>query len=112
MATPRKVEVRCDTPPCPQPDSGARTFRFTWCGRDLQLDLCDAHRAEFRAHLAWLHSHGRLIRAGREPRRRDTAYRARCARVRLWARATGHECSDRGAIPRWLWREYVKAGQQ
>ena len=76
---------------------GARTYAGSGQqGRD-EIDLSDEHRDELLAALA---PHIKAARrVGRASARATTSARTDGAEVRAWARANGHDVSDRGKIP-------------
>lgn len=86
---------------------GAQTLGFAVDGAKYEIDVCDNHAAALRDAVAPYIAHGR--RAGgrasgqstRRPRgaRGIGSDRARTQQIREWARAHGHQVSDRGRIP-------------
>jgi hypothetical protein len=98
------------------PERQGQTVRFGLDGQDYEIDLSAEHAAEFRGAVR------RYIHAGRrvgpaQPRRvRDRATapavpastpRRDPAAIREWARAHGHEVSDRGRIPSTVLQAYA-----
>ncbi|MDQ1662378.1 MAG: hypothetical protein QOJ68_2358 [Blastococcus sp.] len=98
-----------------------QTVRFALDGQRYEIDLSDQDAAAFRLALQPYVQSGR--RASRRtgtsasarrstPDRRGTAGRRRedNALIREWARAQGHEVSDRGRIPRMVLEAYQASG--
>ena len=87
---------------------GSETIAFGLDGSAYEIDVCDAHGAELRD--AFAPFVGAARRAGRSPvtpaqRRGGRAGRAaaaggkqRVSEIRDWARANGHQVSERGRI--------------
>ena len=82
------------------------TVQFALDGKHYEIDLSDTHAKALRENLADYIEHGRRIatepprrrqRAGGTPARAD---RAQTQAIRDWARANGHEISERGRIPK------------
>jgi len=86
------------------------TVRFALDGRDYEIDLSKYHAEALRENLA------DYIGAARKTGRRTKAEttdgngerndRELVRRVRDWARANGHQISDRGRIPADVWNAY------
>jgi hypothetical protein len=88
---------------------GSETIAFGLDGSSYEIDVCDDHAAELRD--AFAPFVGAARRAGRTPtapaqRRARSAGRTsagggdkqRVADIRAWARANGHQVSERGRI--------------
>lgn len=77
---------------------GAKTYRFAWQDAVYEVDLSDAHRDDLLRALAPYIDAGRRVGRGRRPTTSTRAAGEDRAAVRAWARANGHEVSDRGRI--------------
>ncbi|GAA1730476.1 Lsr2 family protein [Isoptericola hypogeus] len=81
------------------------TVTFALDGVTYEIDLTSAHAAELRdAFATWIghgrKTSGRAASVGRTSgARRTTTDRAQLAKIREWARDSGHKVSDRGRIP-------------
>jgi len=86
---------------------GARTYGFSWQQGRYEIDLSDEHRDELLAALAPYLKVARRVRvsAGAAARSRSDG-----ADVRAWARANGHDVSDRGKIPAAVLEAYDDRG--
>ncbi|MCU1536347.1 MAG: hypothetical protein JWP82_698 [Humibacillus sp.] len=82
----------------------AETVSFSLDGVSYEIDLSDKHAAQIRNDLAKWTGHARRSGAGGRPsaRRRSGGAggsgRVDMTEVRDWARANGHQVSDRGRI--------------
>ena len=85
-------------------DGGAaeETVTFAVDGVSYEIDLSEKNARKLRDDLAKWTGHARRSGASRGARRRSTsaapAKRTDLAEVREWARANGHQVSDRGRI--------------
>ncbi len=98
-----------------------QTVRFGLDGQRYEIDLSDENAAELREAFARYIAAGR--RVGRQTRaasnarprerttQRTTAGRGDSAIIRKWARAHGHQVSDRGPIPAKVLQAYVGRGR-
>ena len=91
--------------------AGAETVSFALDGVSYEVDLSEKNAAALRDALASYIAHGtrvggRKVRAGRPS---GSAARDRVAEIRAWARANGHEVSDRGRLPATLVAAYEAA---
>lgn len=90
----------------------ADSVRFGVDGSEYEFDLCEMHAESVHNDLQALVSHARHIGGGRARVRRPQAAkpehsdakarsssRTELGAVREWARANGHQVSDRGRIP-------------
>ena len=77
-----------------------RVRRFSFDGRDYQMDLCTWHSDSFDETISQFAQYARKSPA-RAPvvKRRTAAHRQHSAGVRAWAKKMGIEVSDRGRIP-------------
>lgn len=99
--------------------AGAETMSFAIDGSAYEVDVCSRHAAALRDAVAPYVGAGR--RAGGSGSNISGARRARGGRpssgpdrqrtqeIREWARAGGHQVSDRGRIPARLVEEYEAA---
>jgi hypothetical protein len=95
------------------PENQGQTVRFALDGQDYEIDLSAERAAEFRAAVRRYIDAGR--RVGRaQGRGRATAPatpaptpRRDTAAIREWARAHGHQVSDRGRIPSTVLEAYA-----
>lgn len=76
------------------------TVSFGLDGVSYEIDLSAHNAAKLRDQLAHWVGHARST-GGRRARRRGaaSAKRANVSAVREWARANGHQVSDRGRVP-------------
>lgn len=87
---------------------GARTYAFSWQQGRYEIDLSDEHRDELLAALApYIKAARRIGRPSASP---TTSRRTDGAEVREWARANGHDVSDRGKIPAAVLEAYDARG--
>ena len=76
------------------------TLTFGLDGTTYEIDLNDANAKALREALAGYVGHARKVSAGRRGSgRRTTAGSSNTKAVREWARANGHNVSERGRIP-------------
>ncbi len=87
---------------------GARTYAFSWQQGRYEIDLSDEHRDELLAALSPYIKAAR--RVGRSTSATTTRTRTDGAEVRAWARANGHDVSDRGKIPTAVLEAYDSRG--
>ena len=96
----------------------AGTFDFALDGRQYQIDLSDENAAKLRDALAPYIGAARKARGrgrGRATRQAAVAEkparssRDQTAAIREWARANGHEVSDRGRISKSVMQAYQTA---
>jgi hypothetical protein len=86
------------------------TVRFALDGRDYEIDLSRYHAEALRENLADYINAAR--KTGRKAKAETTAGngqrndRGLVRKVRDWARANGHQISDRGRIPADVWNAY------
>lgn len=77
------------------------TVTFAFDGATYEIDLSAQHISEFREQMApWIEK-GRRVSAQRRGGRRSASggqSGQKAAQIREWARANGHEVSDRGRI--------------
>lgn len=86
------------------------TISFGLDGTSYEIDLNDAHAAELREAFAAYVGHARKVTAPRRAAaRRSSGSGTDTKAVREWARANGHEVSDRGRIPADLVAAYEAA---
>jgi Lsr2 len=85
------VTYACDYDQKEIPPGQHRVRRFSFDGRDYEIDLCVWHRFAQHARKS----------SARAPvgKRRTAAHRQHSAGVRAWAKKMGIEVSDRGRIP-------------
>ena len=76
-----------------------RTVTFTWDGNTVEIDLSKKNIAALESVLKPYVEAGRPVRPSRINGRRGSSRRSATPDVREWARANGHEISDRGRIP-------------
>lgn len=88
-----------------------QTVAFGIDGTNYEIDLNDANAAAMREALAGYVGHARKVTAARGARRRAgaTSTSSNTAAVREWARAHGHEVSDRGRISAQVQKAYDDA---
>lgn len=82
--------------------ANAETISFALDGVAYEIDLSASHAAKLRDALATYIAHGRRV-GGRKVRasrgRASSADRDQITAIREWARANGHQVSDRGRLP-------------
>ncbi len=76
-----------------------RTVTLSWDGVTVEIDLSKKNIAALDSALKPYFAVGRRVRSPRPGGRRSAGKRAATPDVREWARANGHEISDRGRIP-------------
>jgi Lsr2 len=78
-----------------------RTVTFSWDGHTFEIDLSKKNIAALDNALKPYVGAARRVRSTgtRVSARRGSAKRANMPDIREWARANGHEVSDRGRIP-------------
>jgi nucleoid-associated protein Lsr2 len=98
----QKVSVTyvCDFDQKEIPQSQHRVRRFSFDGRDYEIDLCSRHSDRFDEVIGRYVEHARRSSA-RLPaaKRRTAAHRQHSANVRAWAKKAGIAVGDRGRIP-------------
>lgn len=100
MAQKVSVTYACDYDQKEIPQGDHRVRRFSFEGRDYEIDLCAKHSEKFDEAISRYaqrarKSSGRPVRV----KRRTAAHRQHSANVRAWAKKTGIAVSDRGRIP-------------
>ena len=89
---------------------GARTHRLRWDGREVEIDLTDKNAADLDEVLQPYLDAGRPVQPAR-PASASTSARRRgrddLSAVREWARAHGHQVSDRGRVPKHVLDAYA-----
>lgn len=88
----------------------AETVGFGLDGVSYEIDLSASNAAKLREELAHWVGYARTT-GGRRTRRRGAAAgrRPNVSGVREWARANGHQVSDRGRVPASVQAAYDKA---
>lgn len=77
-----------------------QTVTFGIDGSTYEIDLNDGNAEALRSALAGYVGHARKVTGGRRTAtRRSAAGRTDTKAVREWARANGHEVSERGRVP-------------
>jgi hypothetical protein len=77
-----------------------RTISFSWDGHAFEIDLSKKNIAALEGVLKPYLAAGRRVRgAAVRTGRRGVGKRVGMPDIREWARANGHEISDRGRIP-------------
>lgn len=100
MAQKVSVTYACDYDQKEIPQGQHRVRRFSFDGRDYEIDLCVKHSDRFDETITRYAERAR--RSSARParaKRRTAAHRQHSASVRAWAKKTGIEVSDRGRIP-------------
>jgi hypothetical protein len=94
------VTYACDYDQKEIPADQHRVRRFSFDGRDYEMDLCTWHSDSFDETISRFAQYARKSPA-RAPvvKRRTAAHRQHSASVRAWAKKMGIEVSDRGRIP-------------
>jgi hypothetical protein len=94
------VTFACDYDSREIPEGEHLTRAFSLDGRDYEIDLCEKHSEKFDEVLNRFADKARRVtsRVGK-PKRRTTAHRQRSADIRLWAKQSGMDVSERGRIP-------------
>ena len=94
------VTFACDYDQKEIPQGQHRVRRFSFDGRDYEIDLCVRHSNRFDETINRYAEHARKSSV-RPPnvKRRTTAHRQHSASVRAWAKTMGIAVGDRGRIP-------------
>src|SRR6516165_8080782 len=94
------VTYACDYDQKEIPPGQHRVRRFSFDGRNYEMDLCSWHSDSFDETISRFAQYARKP-AVRAPlvKRRTAAHRQHSASVWAWAKKTGIEVSDRGRIP-------------
>ena len=94
------VTYACDYDQKEIPPDQHRVRRFSFDGRNYEMDLCSWHSDSFDETISRFAQYARKP-AVRAPafKRRTAAHRQHSASVRAWAKNMGIEVSDRGRIP-------------
>jgi hypothetical protein len=95
-------------------NEAAETVSFSLDGVSYEIDLSDKNAAQIRNDLAKWTGHARRSGAGRPSARRRAGAaggsgRVDMTEVREWARANGHQVSDRGRISTAIQTAYDEA---
>jgi Lsr2 len=94
------VTYACDYDQKEIPPGQHRMRRFSFDGRDYELDLCVMHSNRFDQTINRYAEHARKSSAHpSHVKRRTAAHRQHSAHVRAWAKTMGIEVGDRGRIP-------------
>jgi hypothetical protein len=87
-----------------------QTVTFGVDGNTYEIDLNDANAEALRSSVAGYVGHARKVTGGRRPAARKASGGGTGTKaVREWARANGHEVSDRGRVPAELVAAYEAA---
>lgn len=86
------------------------TVTFGLDGVTYEIDLTEANAKKLRDDFAKWVGHGRRS-GGRKSTTRASSRRKDVSAVREWARANGHEVSERGRIPAAVQEAYDKANR-
>jgi Lsr2 len=97
--------------------AGAETLSFAIDGTSYDIDVCAKHASALREAVAPYVGAGRRASSGsggagrrtRSSRPSGAPDRQRTQEIREWARAHGHQVSDRGRIPVRLLEQYEAA---
>jgi nucleoid-associated protein Lsr2 len=94
------VTYACDYDQKEIPQGQHRVRRFSFDGRDYEIDLCARHSNRLDETISRYAEHARKSSA-RPPnvKRRTAAHRQHSAGVRAWAKTMGIAVGDRGRIP-------------
>jgi hypothetical protein len=94
------VAYACDYDQKEIPQGQHRVRRFSFGGRDYEIDLCVRHSNRFDETISRYAEHARKppVRT-LNVKRRTAAHRQHSANVRAWAKTMGIEVGDRGRIP-------------
>jgi Lsr2 len=94
------VTYACDYDQKEIPPGQHRVRRFSFDGRDYEMDLCLKHSTRLDETIGRYAEHARRSSARAvRTKRRTAAHRQHSASVRAWAKQTGIAVSDRGRIP-------------
>ncbi len=100
MAQKVSVTYACDYDQKEIPQGDHRVRRFSFEGRDYEIDLCTKHSEKFDEAISRYAQRARKSSARPvRVKRRTAAHRQHSASVRAWAKKTGIAVSDRGRIP-------------
>lgn len=101
MAQKVSVTYACDYDQKEIPQGDHRVRRFSFEGRDYEIDLCTKHSEKFDEAISRYAQRARRSsgRPARGAKRRTAAHRQHSASVRAWAKKAGIAVSDRGRIP-------------
>jgi hypothetical protein len=91
----------------------SETVTFGLDGSTYEIDLNDAHAAQLREALSGYVGHARKVTGARRGTRRSSGSSGSTGgdtkAIREWARANGHEVSDRGRISAEIQEAYAAA---
>lgn len=93
-------------------DDADETVSFALDGRQYEVDLTSENATELRSRLMDFITHGRRSGSSRPTRRSASGpngHAANAEEVRAWAKANGHEVSERGRISVEVRKAYEKA---
>jgi Lsr2 len=94
------VTYACDFDQKEIPPGQHRVRRFSFDGRDYEIDLCVTHSDRFDDTISRYAGHARKSPAHPpNAKRRTAAHRQHSANVRAWAKTMGIAVGDRGRIP-------------
>lgn len=87
------------------------TVTFGLDGVTYEIDLSEKNASALRDALATYTGHARRAGGRRSAGRKPAATRSSTSEVREWARANGHDVSDRGRISADIMAAYEKANR-
>ena len=94
------VTYACDYDQIEIPEGQLRVRRFSFDGRDYEVDLCVRHSGRFDDTISRYAQRARKSSARPQAvKRRTAAHRQHSASVRAWAKEMGIAVGDRGRIP-------------
>ena len=85
------------------------TVSFSLDGVNYEIDLTEANASALREALARYIGHAERVSGRKATRAAGSAKRSNVSDVREWARANGHQVSERGRIPADVQAAYDKA---
>ena len=87
----------------------AETVSFSLDGINYEIDLSEGNAAALRDSLAVYIGHAERVSGRKSTRSAGSTKRGNVSEVREWARANGHQVSERGRIPADIQAAYDKA---
>ncbi|MCE0488274.1 histone-like nucleoid-structuring protein Lsr2 [Ornithinimicrobium sediminis] len=75
-----------------------QTVRFGYKGVEYEIDLSENEIADFDKAIGMYIEHGRKVGGRRQAGQKSSASKEDLSKIRQWAKANGHQVSERGRI--------------
>lgn len=89
----------------------SETVKFSWGGKDYEIDLSDRNAKKFHSVVEPYVEHSRVVRGGRGGRKSAASSGSNhdSAAIRQWAQSQGMSVNPRGQVPKEVREAYAAA---